>query len=55
MAPKKKNRNIHQDQLFDEYIDLEDIYTSSVKKYTGSSQSNNDWDYDSDSYGNHEW
>lgn len=55
MARKKKNTDINQEQLLDEYVDLEDIYTSSVKSYTKSSYSNNDWDYDSDSYGNHEW
>jgi hypothetical protein len=55
MARKKKKIDINQEQLFDEYVDLESIYASSVKKYISSNHSNNDWDYDSDSYGNHEW
>lgn len=56
MGRKKKNVQIHEEQLYNELMDLEDIYSSSVKQYTGSSKyANNDWDYDSDSYGNHEW
>jgi hypothetical protein len=55
MGRKKKNIEIHEEQLFNELLDLEDIYSSSVKKYAGSSYANNDWDYDSDSYGNYEW
>ena len=55
MARKKKKTSIHEEQLFNEIMDLEDIYNSTVKKYTASSNYNNDWDYDSDSYGNHEW
>jgi len=55
MARKKKNDSINQEQLFDEYVDLEDIYSHSVKKYTKFHRSSNNWDYDSDSYGNHEW
>lgn len=55
MGRKKKNIEIYQEQLFEELLDLEDIYTSSVKSYTKSSYPNSNWDYDSDSYGNHEW
>lgn len=55
MGRKKKNTEIHQEQLFNELLEMDNIYTSTVEKYAGPSRTKDDWDYDSDSYGNQEW